>query len=163
LQKASDADQDLERRLSAIIIRATGQRVSSLASLTGELEALSATSIAPGAGERQKQFIAKWSQHLEILKSLNVDALAPKRARWSDPALPALVFALVPLWRRIAQRSCLAVQLRGSKRPKEHAFFGMWTAEIVRAAGLRAPGELAVWDIANRPEFQKIPSLPETD
>ena len=117
LQKASDADQDLERRLSAIIIRATGQRVSWVASLTGELEALSATSIAPGADERQKRFIGKWSQHLEILKSLNVDALAPKRARWPDPALPALVFALVPLWRRITQRSCLAVELSGSKRP----------------------------------------------
>jgi hypothetical protein len=163
LQKASDADQDLERRLSAIIIRATGQRVSWLASLTGELEALSVTSIAPGADERQKRLIGKWSLHLEILKSLNVDALAPKRARWPDPALPALVFALVPLWRRITRRSCLATELRGSRRPTEHPLFGMWTTEIVRAAGLPAPGEWAVWDIANRPEFQKIPSLPEAD
>ncbi len=163
LQKASDADQDLHRRLSAIIIRVTGRRVSGLANLTGELEALSATSRAPGADERRKRLTAEWSQHLEVLRSLNIDALVPKRTRWPDPALPALVFALVPLWRRIARRSCLAVELRGSKRPKEHPLFGMWMAEIVRAAGVPAPGEWAVWDIANRPEFQKIPSLPETD
>jgi hypothetical protein len=163
LQKARDVDQDLERRLAAIIIRGTGQRVSGLASLTGELEALAATSIAPGAEERQKRFIGKWSPHLEILNSLNVDALAPKRARWPDPALPGLVFALVPLWRHITGRSCLATEMRGTKHPKEHPLFGVWTAEIVCAAGLWAPGEWAVWDIANRAEFQKIPSLEEAD
>lgn len=165
LQKASGADQDLHRRLSATIIKVTGRGVSGLASLTGELEALSATSKAPGAHERRNRLTSEWSHHLEVLRSLDVDALAPKRTRWPDPALPALISALVPLWRRITGRSCLATELGSEKHPNEHPLFGVWTGEIVRVAGLPAPGEWAIWDIANRLEldFQKIPSLAETD